>query len=452
MNKPHEMTFTEFAASVKPTAGMNRWPQLGAAADVVSYSVYLNGPDAKELPQSLQEQEFKDVLLHPLTEKLGLNSQSMRDNLKVAELVALRHSYMSMLLDASMSHKLSERMQDEYRVLSEGLNHPYIREQIAQQKGLSAKLEPVLSEAAKVLGAPAREKPAGGVSRGDVISQNAEFTVQALEDGQVVAHENNRLAKVPALGDNITVAYYKGRGQVFNARGMQFSEPEVDGKTGDLAVKVVDARGTVQQVVLFNSVVAVKQFAEEFALGDDFVSKAIEVRNRTPKPVPELPTRQALGDPYLDKATNTLALDYKEGAVKYTALFVSATELDQYLQRFSMNRALAEKAHVIQVLAAPPDPAIIQHSLQEAKHIASSMKAIVQPVNAKSGRYSGPVVATTELHVVQDLGRNSYVIHDKRHLDKVPLPGERMSLSYSGGRAEVQIREASKARESGVSR
>jgi hypothetical protein len=453
MSQPHELTFAEFAEAVKPSAGMNRWPQLGASADVTSYSVYLNGPVAQQLSQNLQEQEIRDVALHALTEKLGLNPHSMRDNLKVAEIVALRHSYMSMLLDASMVHKLTETVQHEYMAVADQLNHPYVRDQIAQQQALSAKLAPVLADASKTLGAPAQEKAASGVSRGAVISQNTEFTVQAIGDGRVVAHENNRLVKVPQLGENIAVAYYKGKGQVFeDGQDMTFSDPAIDPKTGDLAVTMLNARGVVKQVVLFNNIAAIAQFAEEFELGSEFVSKAVDVRNRTPKKMPERAARIALGEPYLDPATESLALDYKEGAVKFTAIFQNAAALTQYLDRFAMDRALSERATLIEVLARKPDANLVKRSLQEAKGIAASKQGTVNEVNPESGRYTGPVIGSTALHVIQDLGRNSFVIHDKRDLDRVPLAGERMSVAYTRGRAEVAIRDVSKSRDSGVSR
>ncbi|MFD2274718.1 hypothetical protein ACFS07_36095 [Undibacterium arcticum] len=50
--------------------------------------------------------------------------------------------------------------------------------------------------------------------------------------------------------------------------------------------------------------------------------------------------------------------------------------------------------------------------------------------NVDSGRYAGMIVATTALHVVQDTGRSSAIIHDKRNLDKIPLAGEKVALSY----------------------
>ena len=95
MKKPHEMTFSEFAESVRPSGAVNRMPQLGTGQEVLTYSVYMNGPAAEELSGDAQEHHYRDVMLHALTEKLGLNPEAFRDNLKVAELVATRSAWMT---------------------------------------------------------------------------------------------------------------------------------------------------------------------------------------------------------------------------------------------------------------------------------------------------------------------------------------------------------------------
>jgi putative DNA primase/helicase len=65
-----------------------------------------------------------------------------------------------------------------------------------------------------------------------------------------------------------------------------------------------------------------------------------------------------------------------------------------------------------------------------------------------NGRYIGPVIGETSLHVIQDLGRRSVVIHDKTKLDKVPEVGQKLSINYVGsGRAAVEIRSAQSGRD-----
>lgn len=57
--------------------------------------------------------------------------------------------------------------------------------------------------------------------------------------------------------------------------------------------------------------------------------------------------------------------------------------------------------------------------------------------NEKSGRYVGKVIGESELHIVQDAGRRTGVIHEKGKLDKVSMVGQRLSINYSNGRGAV---------------
>ena len=45
--------------------------------------------------------------------------------------------------------------------------------------------------------------------------------------------------------------------------------------------------------------------------------------------------------------------------------------------------------------------------------------------------YSGPTVARTDMHVVQDAGRGALVIHELAKLERVPTLGQSLSISYS---------------------
>ncbi|MFD2274716.1 hypothetical protein ACFS07_36085 [Undibacterium arcticum] len=75
MKQIHEMTFPEFSNAIQASGGMNRWPQLGAANEVVSYSVFMNGEIADALPEIARTHEFRDVTIHALTEKNRLESR-----------------------------------------------------------------------------------------------------------------------------------------------------------------------------------------------------------------------------------------------------------------------------------------------------------------------------------------------------------------------------------------
>jgi hypothetical protein len=45
--------------------------------------------------------------------------------------------------------------------------------------------------------------------------------------------------------------------------------------------------------------------------------------------------------------------------------------------------------------------------------------------------YSGTAVVRTDLHLVQDLGRGSLVVHELAKLDRVPTLGQSLDVSYS---------------------
>ncbi|WP_205182844.1 TrfB-related DNA-binding protein [Burkholderia sp. LMG 13014] len=51
---------------------------------------------------------------------------------------------------------------------------------------------------------------------------------------------------------------------------------------------------------------------------------------------------------------------------------------------------------------------------------------------AEAGQsYSGPIVARTGMHVVQDTGRGALVIHELAKLERVPELGQSLGISYS---------------------
>jgi predicted DNA-binding protein (UPF0251 family) len=60
---------------------------------------------------------------------------------------------------------------------------------------------------------------------------------------------------------------------------------------------------------------------------------------------------------------------------------------------------------------------------------------------AETTRTVGPVIARTDFHLVQLLGRDSVVIHELAKLDQVPAIGKSAKIQYEGGRGVVIDRE-----------
>jgi len=61
-------------------------------------------------------------------------------------------------------------------------------------------------------------------------------------------------------------------------------------------------------------------------------------------------------------------------------------------------------------------------------------------------RAVGPVVARTDFHLVQSVGRDAVIVHDLAKLDKVPAVGKSVAIQYENGRGVV----AEKERQRGV--
>lgn len=455
MKKPHEMTFSEFAEAVGPAGAVERMPQLGSAHEVLTYSVYMNGPAASELSADAQEHRYRDVMLHALTEKLGLNAVAFRDNLKVAELVATRSAWMMAVLDASLQrtgdgrpYALPPEVMHDYEIISEGLTHPWIQEQVLAQRALSLTLGPSLRAAEAAIGGPVTERVPDEVTKGLVVSQSPDFTVQAIGTGEVVAHENRRLVAVPAVGQNVTVAYYRGSGQVFeSSQDLQVSPPYVDDKSGDLAVKVLDRQQNVRQVVLFNGVASLAKFVEEQGLDPKLVEQGIEERASHPKKtaMPPKPERTPASEMYLDEKSGCLAFDYTESGGTHTVLFGSVSAIERHAHEFKIDTKRIAQARALEAeQGAIGDALGGAWSMAEAKQAAARDYETVSIANKETGRYMGPVVVETQYHVVQDVGRQAAVIHDKRDLERMPAVGQRLAVNYEQGRGQVQDRGAGK--------
>lgn len=446
MTNLYDLTFPDFAEAIVPSGGMNRWPQLGQSKEVVTYTVNMNGDAAAQLPQSGRDHEYRDVAVHALTEKLGLDQHSFRDNVKVAELLALRHAYLSTILEASIPNAIKPEIYEEYNRVSDGFTHPWLQEQLHAQRVYDIALKPVLEAASKTIGPVSAERAAAGVSHGEIVSQNDTFTIQSLGGGVVVAHENRRLENVPQIGENVTVAYYRGRGQVVaNMQDLRIGEPYINKESNDLAVNLVDADGGIKHVVMFNSMAMLNEFAAEHQLGRGFVIKAMDAREAVPKNSPAQPAREPIGEPYLDGSTGSLAIDYAENAMRYTAVFAGADELTKSALAQKLSPEAISKASAIDTEMRAQADARVAHSLDVLGNVTAG-QAVKLP-ETKGGRYSGQVLADTGVHIVQDRGRNEVVVHDKRLLDKVPMVGESFTAEYKAGRAEVSIRQASKDRE-----
>lgn len=441
-----EMSFAEFAEAVKPSGAVNRFPSLGAGADVFSYSVYMNGPQLKELPEHLRELEFKDVMVHALTEKLQLNPTSSRDNLKVSELVALRSTWMSAVLENTLhrSGTLSPQITEDYELLTQGLSHPWIQQELAKQQALTAKLQPTLERASIELGNTVVDRAPDEVSVGTIVLQNSDFTVQKTNEGRVVTHENRRLKDLPAVGSEALVTYYRGSGQVLESlENAKVSRPFIDPLSGDLAVKLLDGKGK-EQVILFNSVASIEKFAKAHGINEGLVHAAMDVRQAQPKPLAPTVAKEKVTDIYIDEQSSCLALDYKEKGVTYSALFQSASAMESLAKEFSLTpRDIAAGKQLEGRFGGLSSTAVMQSEVL----LRSNLQQMgFNEVRLAGGDHSfvGKVIADGAAHIAQDIGRKVAVIHDLRNLDKVAVLGDSLTVKYESDRGRVtnMVRES----------
>jgi hypothetical protein len=429
---PVGMPFVQFAQAMQATGAVNRFPAIGAGPDVYSYSVYMNGPLAAGLPAHAQVHTFTDLPLHALTRELGLNSGLARDNLKVAEVVAIRNAWMSAVLESSYEVTLSGQAVKDYELLSEGMTHPWIVGELAQHRTLAAKLTPALVRAGLAKDVIPRE-----TSVGKVVAQDSDFTFQRTTEGEVVTHENKRLDALPAVGAEIMVSYYRGQGQVVNSlEKLTVSPPFIDALSEDLAIVLEDGQG-LEQVVLFNSISSFSKFVKAHGMDDALVRQAMDVREASPKAVAPPPKRDAVGVPYMDSASGCIAADYTENGVVYSALFGSAAEMTSLAREFD----LGAKALSVGGLLATPGP---DHALASATGLRLELNRLGHHDIASSdkvGCYSGKIVAESALHVAQHIGRGAVVVHDLRKIDKVASVGDNLTVKFEAGRGRVSHME-----------
>lgn len=438
--KPFELSFTDFAKSVSPTGAVNRFPAVGPAPDVFSYSVYLNGAMAATLPADVQEHTFKDVTLHALTEKLNLNSGSARDNLKVAELVMVRAAWMAVVLEATLGRDgLSDQVLEDYTLLSDGMKHPWIVAELDQQRELSSKLWPALARVGVAKDVVPKE-----TSVGVVLAQDSDFTIQRTQEGEVVTHENRRLDKLPTVGSDMAVTYYRGTGQVVKSlENIKVSPAFIDPVTEDLGVVVEPAKGE-PQVVLFNSMASFDKFVQAHGLEAKMVQEAMEVRLANPKLVVKPPSRKLVKPPYIDAHSGCLAVDYEEHDVVYSALFENAAAMASLSGEFDLGTKALAMAHDLESKMEKPAALSSLSDRAEKESVANLRKNLmrdgyeaIENTTGEDRLYMGKIVATSDLHVAQDIGRRNIVIHDKRDLDKAPSVDDRLTVKYKGGRGVV---------------
>lgn len=440
-----DMPFSQFATAVRPTAAVNRFPPIGSGQDVFSYSVYLNGEVAQALPEGAQEQVIVDVTLHALTEKLGFDSASARNNLKVAELVTLRNAWMHAVLEASMTQPLSKDVNEDYEQLTNGMSHPVLVSELNKQRILSANLQPALVRAGVLKDIVPKE-----ISIGKVIAQDADFTMQKTRDGEVVTHENRRLAALPVVGADVTVSYYRGKGQVVDSlENVKISTPFIDPKSDDLAVVVNDGKKP-EQVILFNSMLSFSNFVKAHGLDAEVVKQAIDVREASPRAGPPLPERDPVRPPYIDTKAWCLAIDYKEAGVTYTALFESAGAMDRLSHEFKLDAKSLDSAKSLEAdlrLNLSPMQAAKLHEVAQKTSLTEVQSDLakqgyktdaIQTKGVDGQTYSGRVVsASGALHVAMDVGRGKAVIFDVRDLDKAVTQGDKLTVKMVESRGRV---------------
>lgn len=441
------MSFAQFAAAVRPSGGINRYTMPGTDIDVHTWSVYMNGPLAEQLPANAREHEFRDVMVNALTEKLGLDSGSFRDTLKVAEIVATRSAYLAAVSELlrDRTTTLSPEAMEECLLLadkSRAMTHPWIVSEIEKQMALSKGLAPVLARASEVVGREVTDRAPREVGMGRVVAADLNFTVQHTTDGEIVTHENRRLSKVPVVGENITVSYYRGGGQVVDSLDkMQVSPPFIDKKSMDLAVVVVDGKGK-EQMVLFNSMVGFHEFVQVHGLDEQMMAQAMDARTATPKPAAKAPPmRVAQGVPYIEEESGCLGIDFTENGVPHGVLFGSMAAMEGCAKEFGITPPMLEAARQLTPLMsmeqAVEDMQEITQKLHQLGYRGVPKDAALLAEDKQRNTFIGKVVAEAGVLVAQDVGRGEAVTHDLRKLDHVVGEGERMTVKYNNGRGSV---------------
>lgn len=452
------LSFRQFAEAAKVTGAVNRLPAIGKSTEVLVYQVYLNGEMAAALPEDLREFKYSDVMLHQVTERSGLDPMAFRDNLKMAEITALRSAWMTSVLNHTsrsldgVVQPLPEHIIEDYESLARGFTHPWVTEQIADQKLRSLSLKPAMEIAAATIGTKVEERVPDDVNKGRVVAQSSEFTVQDMGEGSVVAHENHRLDTVPQIGEDVTITYYRGHGQVFdNNRNIDLSAVFLDPATRDLAILAKDRQTGKDQMILFDGATSFSNFVKAQQLSPELLTRGLDVLAEKPKlPPKERPQRSPATAVYVDWKSGALAMDYMESEVRFTALFSSIDDLRRLSSDYGISPQTIEAARKLdeQIKTSRDNRGtLLAHSMRQAKSKAGEIFDSVTMANDANGRYSGRIIDETQFHIIQDGGRRTAIIHDKLKLENVPRIGQSFGVHYAGGRGRAVNRTVLKSLE-----
>lgn len=454
MKKPFEMTFAEFAESVKATCSVNRLPEMNHGLPVFSYSVFLNGDIASDMPPSARRQNYPDTMVNACSRGLGMDHKSFRDNMKVCELTAARVVWMECVSAEQNRNRmwglddLAGDVLKDYDLLNERTwaAHPYVQGELNKQRLLTKGLQPALDAASKATGKKVEDLAPDDVSVGKVVSQNADFVVQETSNGEIVTHEARRLESIPKNGAQVTVSYYRGSGQVVDSlENVRVSAPYIDKESNDVAIKLTDGAGKVQ-VVLFNDEMGFYKFVKAHGLDRDLVRQAIVARDNSPKIAEPMPVREAASSVYLDAQSGCLSVDYIEKDVRYTAMFQNSVDLESQAKVYGLKPVEVERGKRLELDRMRITPEVVSNSLTNI--VDKLAKLGIQDLSGspKTGiQYEGKVLEEEALHVAQDMGRKTVMIHDKRALDKLPAKGDHLLVTYENGRGKVSelVREQS---------
>lgn len=452
--KLHELGIAEFVEQVRPSGSVIRMPGVNGD-EILTYEVFLNGKAAKALGPELERQQFPSELLNGFVEKLGLDQLSFRDTSKVAELLAVRNAWQRAVhMGLQLENALGERQQLSPKVVRDwkgvsDLSHPWIKQVLQDRQVMLSQLKPALKTASIIMGVEVKDRPPEEVNKGTIVSQNGAFTIQDVGGGEVVTHTNKQLQTLPRVGDSATISYYRGQGQVFVDKEVSISKPFLHHDYNDLAIEVTDTQNGRKQTLLFGGISAFAHFAAANKLERSAVEAAIEVMAEKSERQNVRAPREPILPVGIDPQSGAISLQYREKNVVYTALFATEAQLRERAGDFDLKHD--DPALVLPDNVRPLErsgPNAMSQALMDSEARAKSLLRdgeqrftdVVLPKRDPGGPFSGPVIAQSDLHVVQDLGKGRAILHSKLDLDKVPAEGDRISVFYKSGRGSVETK------------
>lgn len=453
--KFHELGFQEFVELARPSASVNRLVGFNGA-DTLIYEVFMNGAIGKALGADLERQQFQGAMLHKIVEEVGLDPLSFRDATKVAELVALRHAWQTAIgLGVNVAKVVSgEEVEPAAIVKTDwpsvaNFSHPFIKSVLKDHRALVAQLRPVLRTASMVLGSPVKEIAAQAVNTGTIVAQNGAHTIMDTGGGVVVAHNNKQLDTLPRVGDAVVIAYYRGQGQVFGNKEVAISAPYLHKTHEDLAIDITDQDSGQKRVFLFNGISSFAHFAAAHKLDRGVVESAIDLLAEKSAQMKARAHREAILPVGIDAATGAISLAYRERGVIYTALFPSEEQLRERAADFDLSSDAPElrlPSNLLPLDRSGPQAMAAALEVSE-KNVRTALATdgrsyseVLSPNVENGGPFSGPIIAMSDFHVAQDVGKGRAMIHSKFDLDRIPDSGHRMSVKYEHGRGRVDSR------------